>query len=65
MAAPELSCFLSEFKSQLHVEAGKGTEYFDLGPSAVKREHEAIGKTKAVALIYCNPLSLEVTSCTI
>jgi hypothetical protein len=59
MAAPELSCLSSEFKSQFDVEAGKVTEHHDLGPSAVKREHDAIDKIKAAILSHGNPFATE------
>ena len=59
MAAPELSCLSKEFKSQFNAEVGKATEHHDLGPSAVKREHDAIDKIKAAILSHGNPFAIE------
>ncbi|PIK61642.1 hypothetical protein BSL78_01460 [Apostichopus japonicus] len=59
MAAPELSCLSKEFKSQFDAEVGKATEHRDLGPSAVKMEHDAIDKIKAAILSHGNPFATE------
>ena len=59
MAAPELACLSSEFKSQFVVEAGNVTEHPDLRPSAVKRGHGAIDKIKAAILSHGNPFAPE------
>ena len=54
MAAPELSCLSKEFKREVDVGAGKVTEHHDLGPSTIKREHDAIDKIKAAILRHGN-----------
>ena len=59
MAAPEPSCLSKEFKSQFDVGAGKVSEHHDLGPSTIKREHDAINKIKAAILSHGNPFSTE------
>ena len=59
MAAPELSCLSNVFKSQFGAEVGKATEHHDLGPSAVKREYDAITKIKAAILSHGNPFATE------
>ena len=48
---------LQDFKSQFGVGAGKVPEHHDLGPSTIKREHDAINKIKAAILSHGNPFS--------
>ena len=56
LVTPELSRVAKEFKSQFDLEPDKTREHPDLGPSAVKKEHDVINKIKAAILKYGNPL---------
>ena len=59
MAAPRLSCLSKEFKSQFDMGTGKVTDHNDLGPSAVKREYDAIDKIKTTILSLGNSFATE------
>ncbi|CAK6975647.1 hypothetical protein KUCAC02_002633%2C partial [Scomber scombrus] len=59
MVKPELSRLAKEFKSQFDMEADRITEHHELGPSAVKREHDTIDKIKAAILSHGNPFTTE------
>jgi len=60
MATPELSCLSREFKSQFGIRTvGKNIEHPGIGSSAIRREHEAIDKIKAVILSHGNPVTAE------
>ena len=54
MVMPELSHNTKEFKSQFDMEPDKIREHHDLGPSAVKNEHNVIDKIKAAILKHGN-----------
>lgn len=56
---PELYCIAKEFKSQFNLEPDKIREHHDLGPCAVKKEHDVINKIKAAILKHGNPFAVE------
>jgi len=45
LVIPQLSRVAKEFKSQFDLEPDKTREHHDIGPSAVKKEHDVIHKT--------------------
>ena len=54
-----LSRVAQEFKSQFNLQSDKTREHHDLGPSAVKKEHDVIDKIKAEILKHGNPFVTE------
>ena len=54
-----LSRVAQEFKSQFNLQSDKTGEHHDLGPSAVKKEHDVIDKVKAAILKHGNPFVTE------
>jgi hypothetical protein len=54
-----LSCLSTEFKGQFGLQVNKPEGHHDLRPSAIRQEHEAVGKIKAAILSHGNPFAVE------
>ncbi|SMN02506.1 hypothetical protein SPONN_1209 [uncultured Candidatus Thioglobus sp.] len=54
-----MSCLSTEFKGQFGLQVNKPEGHHDLRPSAIRQEHEAVGKIKAAILSHGNPFAVE------
>jgi len=59
LAAPEMSRLSEEFKGQFGVTSSKTKSHPEVKPAAVRKEHEAVDKTKAAILSRGNPFAAE------